>query len=253
MLGPIMWTDVVDLRDFYASTLGQVARRMIRRRLRDLWPNVTGMNVLGLGYATPYLNGFRGEAERVLAAMPAAQGVLHWPPEEAGLVTLVDELELPFPDLSMDRVLLVHALECAEQARPMMREIWRVLSGSGRLLVVVPNRSGIWARFERTPFGHGLPHTPGQLSRILRDSLFTPIESHRALFVPPVHSRMVLSSAPAWEQIGQRAFKTFSGVVMTEAVKQIYAAGSAPSRKRQRRYLPVPEQTPTPRRAGNPD
>ncbi len=246
-----MWTDVVDLRDFYASTLGQVARRMIRRRLRELWPDVTGQNVLGVGYTTPYLNSFRGEAGRVLAAMPAAQGVLHWPPEDLGLTALVDELELPFPDLSMDRVLLVHALECAAETRPLMREVWRVLSGSGRLVVVVPNRSGIWARFERTPFGHGLPHTPGQLSRVLRDNLFTPIESHRALFVPPVHSRMILSSAPAWEQIGERAFKTFSGVVMTEAVKQIYAAGAEPSRKRRRRYLPVPEQTPTPRRSGD--
>jgi len=250
MLSAIMWTDVVDLRDFYATTLGQVARRMIRRRLRELWPDVTGQSVLGVGYTTPYLNSFRGEAERVLAAMPAAQGVLHWPPENSGLTTLVDEQELPFPDLSMDRVLLVHAFECAEQTRPLMREVWRVLSGSGRLLVVVPNRSGIWARFERTPFGHGLPHTPGQLSKVLRDNLFTPIESHRALFVPPVHSRMVLSSAPVWEQVGQRAFKTFSGVIMTEAVKQIYAAGAEPSRKRQRRYLPVPERNPTPRRSG---
>jgi len=180
----------------------------------------------------------------VLAAMPAGQGVLHWPPDEAGLTTLIDELELPFPDLSMDRVLLIHALECAEQVRPLMREIWRVLSGSGRLLVVVPNRRGIWARLERTPFGHGLPYTPGQLSRVLRDNLFTPLESHPALFVPPVHSRMVLSSAPAWEQIGRRIFTTFSGVVMTEAVKQIYAAEATPTANRRRRYLPVPERTP---------
>ncbi len=244
MLAPVMWTDVVDLRDFYSSTLGQVARRMIRRRLRELWPDVTGQSVLGLGYAAPYLNGFRGEAERVLAAMPAAQGVLHWPPEEPGLTALVDELELPFPDLSMDRVLLIHALECAEQVRPLMREIWRVLSGSGRLLVVAPNRRGIWTRLERTPFGHGLPYTPGQLSRVLRDNLFTPLATHPCLFVPPVHSRMILTSAPAWEQIGRRVFTTFSGVVMTEAVKQIYATGAAPSRKRQRRYLPVPERTP---------
>ncbi len=243
MLGPAMWTDAVDLRDFYSSTLGQVARRMIRRRLRQLWPDVAGESILGIGYATPYLNSFRGEAGRVLAAMPAAQGVLHWPSEDAGLTTLVDEMEMPFPDLSMDRVLLIHALECAEQVRPMMREVWRVLAGSGRLLVVVPNRRGIWARIERTPFGHGLPYTPGQLSRVLRDNLFTPSESHRALFVPPVYSRMILSSAPAWEQIGQRAFKTFSGVVMMEAVKQIYATGAEPAAKR-RRYLQIPEQTP---------
>jgi SAM-dependent methyltransferase len=241
---PIMWTDVVDLRDFYSSSMGQVARRMIRRRLRELWPDVAGQSVLGLGYAAPYLNIFRGDAERVLAAMPAAQGVLHWPPEEPGLTALVDELDLPFPDLSMDRVLLVHAIECTDQVRPLLREIWRVLSGSGRLVVVTPNRRGLWAQFERTPLGLGQPYSSTQLSRVLLDNLFTPIETHSALFVPPVHSRMILSSAPAWEQLGRRAFKTFSGVIMTEAVKQIYATGATPLKKRRRQYLPVPEQTP---------
>jgi hypothetical protein len=76
-----MYDDVVDLRDFYASRLGQVARRMIRRRLRLVWPDVTGMRVLGLGYATPYLRPFLAEAERVVAVMPAEQGVLPWPHE----------------------------------------------------------------------------------------------------------------------------------------------------------------------------
>ncbi|MBM3571429.1 MAG: methyltransferase type 11, partial [Alphaproteobacteria bacterium] len=76
-----MHTDVVDLRDFYASSLGQLARRMIRRRMRELWPDVTGLTLLGLGYATPYLRALHGQAERVVALMPASQGVLTWPPE----------------------------------------------------------------------------------------------------------------------------------------------------------------------------
>ena len=48
-----MWQDVVDLRDFYETQLGQMARRMIRRGVRALWPDVRGQRVLGLGYATP--------------------------------------------------------------------------------------------------------------------------------------------------------------------------------------------------------
>ncbi len=234
-----MWMDVVDLRDFYATSLGQAARRVIRRRIRALWPDVGGLNVLGLGYATPFLNPFRAEATRVLAAMPASQGVLHWPSEEGGLTTLVDEVDLPFEDMSVDRLLLIHGLECAEQVRPFMREIWRVLSGSGHLLVVVPNRTGIWARLERTPFGHGRPYTPGQLSRALRDAMFTPHRSGAALFVPPTRWRMMLKSAPAWDDIGERWFATFAGVVMVEATKQIYAATAEPVSRRRRAYMPV--------------
>jgi SAM-dependent methyltransferase len=236
-----MWTDVVDLRDFYAGSLGAAAQRMIGRRIRAIWPDTKKQNVLGLGYATPFLNPYRAEATRVLAAMPARQGVLHWPAEGNGLTALCDEMDLPFPDLSMDRVLLVHALECAEQVRPMLREVWRVLSGSGRLLVVVPNRSGIWARFERTPFGHGQPYSPFQISRLLRENLFTPLQSYTALYIPPVHSRMILSAAPAWEKIGEKLFSTFSGVVLVEASKQLYAGNLQPAKQRRRVYIPAPQ------------
>jgi len=155
-----MYVDVVDLRDFYLSRLGQVARRMIRRRMRLIWPDLAGMRVLGLGYATPYLRPFRDEAERVVAAMPASQGVLAWPAEGPNAVALVEESELPFQDYSIDRVLLVHGLEYSEQVRPLLKEIWRVMAGGGRLLVVAPNRRGIWARIDRTPFGQGHPYTP---------------------------------------------------------------------------------------------
>ena len=217
-----MWTDAIDLRDFYDSVLGRVARRMIGRRVRELWPDVRGLSVMGLGYATPFLGVFRSEAQRVLAVMPAGQGVVHWPRNGRGLTALADETSLPFADRSIDRILLVHALESTEQTRPMMREVWRVLADGGRLLVVTSNRRGVWSRFERTPFGHGRPYSPGQLSRGLRETMFAPYQTATALYVPPFHSRMILSSAAAWENIGQRWFSGFAGVAMVEATKQIY-------------------------------
>ncbi|MEQ8228440.1 MAG: methyltransferase domain-containing protein [Rhodospirillales bacterium] len=236
-----MWIDVVDLRDFYASPLGQAARRMIRRKMRALWPDIKGQRMLGIGYAAPYLAGFRDEADRVIAAMPARQGVLRWPAQGGAQATLVDELELPFPDLSMDRIVLVHALECAEQVEPLMREVWRVLSDSGRLMVIAPNRSGLWARFERTPFGHGRPFSPRQLSKLLRDSMFTPLATDRALYMPPFRTSMLVRSAPAWERAGSMLLGSFAGVVVMEAVKQIYAATPAVQGRRRRAYLPMPQ------------
>jgi SAM-dependent methyltransferase len=235
-----MWNDAIDLRDFYRTSLGQIAQRTIRNRIRATWDNVSGLNVLGFGYATPYLLPFREEAQRVVAAMPAQQGVLHWPADGPGSVTLCDETEIPLPDVSIDRVLMVHGLECSEQLRPMLREIWRVLADGGRLLAVVPNRRGIWARLDRTPFGHGYPYTPGQLNRLLRDTLFQPLRVQSALFVPPSRSRMVMASALAWENIGMRWFPTFSGVLMIEAGKEIYAATPEPAgKRRRRRYVQV--------------
>ena len=123
----------------------------------------------------------------------------------------------------------------------MLKEIWRVLAGGGRVLVVAPNRRGIWARLDRTPFGSGRPYTMSQLSLLLRDEQFTPIGSDAALFVPPATSRMMLRSAAAWERIGKRWFPTFAGVVLVDATKQIYAKPS-PARAPRRRlvYAPAP-------------
>lgn len=235
-----MWPDVVDLRDFYETQLGQTARRMIRRGIRSLWPDVRGRRLLGLGYATPYLQQFVAEAERVFAFMPAAQGVLHWPREGPGMTALVDETDLPLPDLSVDLVLLAHGVESSDAQRELLREIWRVLSGDGRLLVVAPNRRGIWARADRTPLGWGHPYSQAQISRLLRDCMFTPTRSDRALFLPPTRWRALLRSAPAWERIGRRWFPTFAGVVLVEAGKQLYAPTARAERKRLRRPIVVP-------------
>ncbi len=237
----VMWTDVVELREFYASRPGQMARRMLRRRIRALWPDVRGQRLLGLGFATPFLSPFREEAERVLAVMPASQGVLHWPPEGAGLVALAEETDLPLPDRAVDRVLLVHALESTEHVRALMREAWRVLDDGGRLLVVAPNRRGIWARLERTPFGNGRPYTPGQLARMLRDNMFVPVQSAGALFMPPVRSRMMLRAAPAWEAVGARWFQPVAGVLLMEAAKRIYAGTPLGQVRARRRYAVVPQ------------
>ena len=234
-----MASDVIDLRDFYHTPLGQVARRMIRRAVRRLWPDLAGMRLLGIGYPTPFLGALAGDTERTVAVMPASLGVLGWPQGDRNLVALADEGELPFADYSIDRVLLVHALETSE--RPILKEIWRVLAGGGRLLVVAPNRRGIWARFDRTPFGSGRPYTMSQLSRLLRDEEFTPVGSGTALFVPPLRGRMMLRSAPAWERVGTRWFPTFAGLVLVEATKQIYAKPTATRAPRRRLvYTPAP-------------
>jgi SAM-dependent methyltransferase len=239
-----MWNDVVDLREFYESRSGQVARHLIRHGIRQLWPDLRSQAVLGLGFATPYLRQFRDEAERLIAVMPAAQGVVHWPPEGPYVTCLADETELPLPDYSVNRVLLVHAVESGDYLRDMLQEVWRVMTSDGRLLVVVPNRRGIWARLERTPFGHGHPYSPAQLSRLLRENSFTPTRSARALYIPPTRSPWLLRSAAAWERMGQTWCPRFAGVHLVEAGKQLYAASPRRAAERRRRPLVVPVPRP---------
>ena len=218
-----MHLDVVDLREFYARPLGAVARHLIARRIRQRWPDVDGLNVFGLGYATPYLTPFRGSAARVGALMPAAQGVVAWPDQGSKQSALVDDVRLPLPDSSADRMLAIHSLETSDGARAVLREIWRVLAPSGRLLLVVPNRRSFWAQLDTTPFGQGQPYSRSQLARLLRDALFTPLDWVHALYMPPFSWPVMLRSAAAWERLGAVLWPAFSGVIIVEATKQIYA------------------------------
>lgn len=235
-----MWLDVVDLKDFYGSGLGQTARRLIMRRLREMWPDTRGLRVLGVGYATPFLRPFQAEAERAIAAMPASQGATAWPAEARGLVALTEDVSLPFPDRSFDRILLTHALENTERSRALMRDVWRVLTDDGRIIVMTPNRQGIWSRLERTPFAMGRPYSAQQLHGLLRDTMFTPVTTGRALFLPPVRYRLFLPWAGALENLGNRWFPGISGVVLVEAAKQIYAAPHSGEPVTARSYLPIP-------------
>ena len=222
-----MYQDVLDLATFYHSPLGHLAARMIRRQARRLWPDMRGAAMLGIGFATPFLAPFQGEAERLLAAMPAPQGVAPWPQEGPGRVTLTDPDRLPFPDYSFDRVVVAHGLEFTEDRAGLLQEVWRVLA-SGR---------GIWARVDRTPFGHGQPYSASQLVRLLKDSDFAPEATVRALYLPPVRLKMLMGAAAAWEEAGTRWFPGFGGVVMVEASKQVYRLVRPVERARPRPLL----------------
>lgn len=233
--------DIVDLRSFYAQPLGHVARRLINRAVRSRWPDTRGMALLGLGYATPYLGVFREEVERTFAFMPAAQGVVKWPSAAPSLAALVHETLLPLPDASVDRVLAVHALEMTTDAPEMLSEIWRVLAAGGRLMLVVPNRRGLWARMDTTPFGFGRPYSRTQLVELLREAMFTPVGWDEALWVPPFARTSLLRTAVAWERIGKLLAFPFAGVHIVEATKQVWRPVTArPARSFARVLNPAP-------------
>ena len=247
-----MSVDVVDLRSFYQSPLGHVARRTIARCLDRHWgagsasgvPAHTGLRVAGFGYATPYLGSARASAERVLAFMPANQGVVNWPSQGLSASSLVDLTMLPLPDASIDRVLMVHAIEAADSADELLHEAWRILTPGGRLVVVAPNRRCLWARMDTTPFGFGRPFSRSQLRQLLRETLFSPESWSEILYLPPFPGRTSLALAGAWEAIGTTLSLPFAGLHVVDATKQLYRA--VPVRRARRVMRPAPVLVPAP-------
>jgi SAM-dependent methyltransferase len=130
-----------------------------------------------------------------------------------------------------------------------MKELWRVLAPGGRLVIVVPNRRGVWARMEHTPFGSGRPYSRGQLTALLRETNFTPGASADALFFPPSKLKLVLKMRQAFERIGRSLWPVFSGVIIVEAQKRLYQGLPVAARASRRVFVPVlaPQGVPTTR------
>ncbi|MBK3745749.1 class I SAM-dependent methyltransferase, partial [Paraburkholderia aspalathi] len=234
-----MHPDIIDIRTFYDTTIGQMAARSITLALSSLWGPVIDERLVGLGYALPYLDRFRADTERTMAFMPAGQGAVAWPSGEACCTALVFDEELPLPDSSVDRVLMVHALEFSENPGETLKEMWRVLAPNGRLVIVVPNRRGLWARFEHTPFGSGRPYSRSQLLTALREANFTAGVIGNALHFPPTSRRFTQRLSRAIERVGRRWWPIFAGVLVVEAQKRLYQGLPVARRASRRVCVPV--------------
>lgn len=234
-----MNSDIVNLRSFYTTTLGLMAERSLTMALSSLWATLPNERLVGLGYTLPWLERFGADAERVFAFMPATQGAVKWPASGPSATALVFDEELPLVDSSIDRILIVHALEHAENPRETLKEIWRVLSPAGRVIIVVPNRRGVWARFEHTPFGTGRPFSRSQLNELLRDANFTPSAWADGLFFPPSKRRFMLRFHNVLERAGRRFWPIFSGVIVVEAQKRLYQGVPVAQRASRRVFVPL--------------
>ncbi len=211
--------------------------KLLRQILLDIWPGCVGLSVLGLGYVGPYLQLWREQSARCIALSPAHMGCRAWPEGRASLACCAEEEALPFADLSFDRILLVHGLEQADNARRTLREAWRLLKDDGRMVIIVPNRRGMWAYAESTPFGHGQPYSQGQLVRLLEGLFFTVERQQPALFALPLQWRANLRAFDVLERAGQALLPQFAGLTIIEATKDVQAVMPLKRRPARRRVL----------------
>lgn len=218
-----MHLDVLDLRQFYYRTpLGRAAQRAIRDQVTALWPEAKGQSVAGFGFAVPVLRPFLGDARRVVALMPGPQGVMPWPQGAPNVSVMCEETWWPLETGHIDRLILMHGLETSDSPNAVLQEAWRVLGPGGRLLVIVPNRAGMWSRRDKTPFGFGRPYSVGQLEAQLRKHQFEPKAHVAALFFPPTERRFWLKMGQSVEGIGKKLSGRYAGgVILVEATKKL--------------------------------
>ena len=211
------------LKSFYNSRKGGIVRDVLQQKIHDIWPNIKPYKLFGYGYAMPYLTPYKQESNCVFNLIPAQLGVHSWPVAGKNLVGLHQETDLPLETNSVDFVLMVHALEFLDDPEEAFSEIWRVMKSTGRILIIVPNRMGFWARADWSPFGQGRPYSARQVENFLSDNLFVHERTTHALFSPPFQSQIFLRFARVFEKLGPYLYPALGGVHVIEATKQIYA------------------------------
>ena len=198
------------LAAWYASPGGTRAARLLRNMIQPTLQHSGNSRLLTLGAPEGLLRGIdTGGIERL-----AAIGASGWPSRGRNAGLCADPCQLPFHEAVFDQALVIHCLETAERPAAVLRELWRVLAPAGELLLVVPNRAGLWATVETNPFGQGRPYGRRALIAALADAMFEVTAAHTALAAPPL-------GMLAWsEPMLARAVPQLGGVHFVRAAKR---------------------------------
>ena len=210
-----------DLKAYYSSRQGWHVALRLRRTVADFWQSGQNTSNAVIGYGAPLLRA--DDQAPKLVFLPDS---INWKTCYTSTLArsaIVDCRSLPLQNVQLDRLLVVHALEFDSEPGAFLDECWRVLDGAGRILIMVPNRTGVWARSEKTPFGHGRPFTRRQLQQLLQAHGFEPKRAQTVLFMPPSQSGIVLRFGPQIERLGRVWSPAIGGVLVIEAEKQLYA------------------------------
>ena len=220
---------VSEIQTFYTETeLGLFTSRFINESIQKMDGYLTRSKekelVVSYGYSSPYLERFAHEPFQSICLMSETQGAI--PSSKDGLNTsiLIEQTEWPLESETANIVMMIHGLETCENPNELLEETWRVLIPESYLLVVVPNRTGFWARSDLTPFGNGRPYSIRQLSRLLTANKFEIVQTGAALFSPPASRGFFLKSASLVEKFCKKyASRVMGGVLIMLVKKKIYA------------------------------
>ena len=238
-----MRLDVIELKEFYSDTeLGRITKGLINRVLGAKIDTGIGSLTIGFGYACPFLENKIKDSENknYLLLMPSEQGVVSWPEKPKSVSVLVDEVSWPVNTSSADLIFISHGLEVSDNQDLLLQEVLRVLKDSGKLVILVPNRTGFWARSDSTPFGFGKPYSISQLTALLRKNQFQIDSITPGLYGFPAKRGYWLKALLLWEKVGKKFNSLFlGGLLVVEARKDVYAVKNVKSSKVRRLFSPA--------------
>ena len=221
-----------DVQSWLRSALGQRVYSLERKLATEALAQVFGWQLLQIG--------LWGDDDGLLAeGRTQRKAVLAWHGSRPGdrpapIRSRTDSLAIASD--SVDAVVLPHTLEYEPEPHEIVREVGRILSAEGHLIVLGFRPLSSWGLrhlFARDGFPPGLERMIGE--RRLRDWLkllgFEIVDARRYLFTLPLGSST--SSQSFFERSGQYLWPMFAGGYLMKARKRVYTL--TPIRPRWRR------------------
>lgn len=237
-----MWDGSDHLNRFYQTQCGAHVQKTLAPLTERFCTAESNTHNAAFGYPFPFLpspapyqesaHSPRRRTGHILPLVPDWVGPDGLPPAAVSGATLIEPYRWPLQDVQLDRLMLAHALEFDARPDLILAESWRVLDGSGKLLVMVAHRHGLWTQAERTPFGQGQPFSRRQLRAVLAAAGFEVTALHCVVHAPPAAFRWMTGLVPTLEAVGRRLWPMLGGVLVAEADKMLYAPAGNTSRLR---------------------
>lgn len=210
-----------ELESWYTSERGQYLLQCLQVQLQPHLDNAFGYHILQTGplHGEALFGGCRIN-HRIRACRQSGEGV-----------SLVCEgAEIPLESDSVDVVIAHHSLEFVDKPHQVLRELQRILTPQGQLLVIGFNPHSLRGLVSaarglspRSPWRHHHPVTSRRLSDWLHLLGFELRESAHLYAVPPIGGGRLRQATEALDQWCMRHRLPLGGLYMQRAVKQVAA------------------------------
>jgi SAM-dependent methyltransferase len=202
------------LADWFATPLGRYVLAREQAWFDRTVTDIFGFQAIQVGLPEcPFLAQCRIAARWTVAAEPPAQ-------------VLADPLWLPFPENTLDLIVLPHALEFSSDPHQLLREVYRAMRAEGQIVISGFNPFSLFGA--KRYFGRGVtPPWNGSFIALyrLKDWLallgFEVTGGGLDCYVPPFSNPSWRSRAGFFESAGDRWWPIAGGVYYLRATKKV--------------------------------
>ena len=238
-----------ELLDWYSSPVGDQFAGELQSKIEQLIPELFGYYALQVGHVVGDLDLLQSSkiGHKIHMNLDSKQGNV-----------VASPFSLPFPQDTLDLIVLPHTLDFAQKPHQVLREVHRVLISEGHIVLIAFNPLSFMGlsklallRSKRAPWA-GHFYTARRLKDWLSLLDFTVIKVEHFGMRPPIQNSHVLKRLEFLNKIGKIGIDRLAGVQIFVAKKRVLTLTPRPQTWKPRtRIIPVNVAKPSARQANN--